>query len=90
MTQLSRTVFQELSKCHQYRWRINVKANQDSLHILVVGDFNGKIGNKINGNGNWKENAYRTNKNITNQHLMNAGGKCNGTWTMEQGKEKSV
>ena len=48
--QESRTTVQELAECHTKIENEIEKANQDKQHILVVGDFNCKIGN--NGNDN--------------------------------------
>ena len=50
MPQESRATVQELAECYKKIENDIEKANQDKQHILVVGDFNCKIGNKINGN----------------------------------------
>ena len=47
MPQESRTTVQELEECNKKIENEIEKANQDKQHILVVGDFNCKIGNKL-------------------------------------------
>ena len=78
MPQESRKTVQELAECHKKIVNEMEKASQDKHHIVIVGYFNCKIGNKINGNDNTITNGERMPIELVkkhNIHLMTAGGK---------------
>ena len=69
-------------------------AEEESQQVLLIGDFNAKIGNLIQGNKDTITKSGRHLKRIVEKQrlkIINADkSKCRGIWTREQGKEKSV
>ena len=76
MPQESRTTVQELADCYRKMENEIEKANQEEQHIIIVGDLNCRIGNKVNGNDNAMTKGERMPMELViehNLHLMNAG-----------------
>ena len=80
----------EMYKSIEEQISIGKERNQN---ILLLGDFNCKIGDAINGNtkevtkgGKLLLDMAKTNKLV----ILNTTPTCHGTWTREEGKSKSV
>ena len=68
-------------------------AKQHKQHLLMMGDFNCKIGKSIkNNNAEVSKSGKNFNKMIEKNKLivLNAVDSCVGTWTREEGGSKSV
>ena len=69
------------------------QAKERNQKVLLLGDFNCKIGNKIRGN---KPDISKSGKmllSMVKKHkmvLLNSLGVCSGLWTREEGESKSV
>ena len=61
--------------------------------ILIMGDFNCKVGNEIEGNNSEVTKGGKLLLELcrnTGMVIMNANEKCRGKWTRSQGTERSI
>ena len=68
-------------------------AREKAMQVMVIGDFNCKVGNYVEGN---HEEVTMSGKKLLamleneNLQLMNASDRCDGLWTRQEGDTKSV
>ena len=84
---------EELQKIYKEMEKDVIEAQSKGESILVMGDFNCKIGDKIEGNNDEVTKGgimlLEMCKN-TGMGIVNSLKNCEGTWTRVQGKEKSI
>ena len=91
--QESRTKVKEMRKIYkkiQMQIEEGLTKNQQ---IMVVGDFNCKVGNVVEGNKTEISSAGKMLLEMigrTNCKIMNGSKKCKGLWTRKEGESKSV
>ena len=91
--QESRTTLEKYEEMYQSIGNQILLAKQNNQKLMLVGDFNCKIGQTIKGN---KEEVTKSgkifNEMITKNKLMvlNSMEECKGVWTREEGGTKSV
>ena len=91
--QESRTTMSEYIKMYESINEQILIAKQKQQKLLLMGDFNCKVGNKIIGNS---KEISKSGKNFLHMiksnklEMINGSEKCSGLWTREEGGTKSV
>ena len=71
-----------------------IKAKEEDQQSIITGDFNAKIGDRIKGNMSTVTKGGRQLLKMIDKYYMKIVNKeqeiCEGLWTQEQGKDKSV
>ena len=84
----------ELKKMYESITKEIQEAREHKQQVIVIGDFNAKVGTAIQGNKETITKGGRLLLKMTqkeNMSLVNADKhRCKGLWTREQGKGKSV
>ena len=91
--QESRTAIDGYEEMYQNIEKQILLAKQNNQKLMLMGDFNCKIGHSIKGNNaEVSKSGKFFNKMVENNKLLvlNAMEKCSGTWTREEGGSKSV
>ena len=88
------TPVRELKKTYESITKEIQEAREHKQQVIVIGDFNAKVGTAIQGN---KETITKGGRLLLkmiqkeNMSLVNADKhRCKGLWTREQGKGKSL
>ena len=69
------------------------EARKRDQNVIVVGDFNCKVGSTVTGNTEDVSKGGKILLNMVNKQnlkILNAGKKCKGLWTRTDGTKKSV
>ena len=93
MPQESRTKKDKLQIIYDNIAKQIQKAEFEKQHILICGDFNCKIGEKIPRNDAKVTMGGKMLLTMLKKHnlmVVNATEKCRGVWTRTQGNEKSI
>ena len=91
--QESRTKAKDLKEMYKYIQKQIEEAKRHKQKVLIIGDFNCKIGNHIQGN---KDEITKGGKLLLKMvekmelEIMNCNNVCEGKWTRVQGNGKSV
>ena len=91
--QESRTKVCDLKKMYKKIEEQVNKGKEKDQKVLIVGDLNCKIGNKIKGNTEQVTTGGRLLIQLVeklNLEIINAHPKCQGLWTRQEGGKKSV
>ena len=91
--QESRTKKNKLKKVYQSMEREVKKAKEKKQSVLLMGDFNCKVGDAINGNKGEVSNGGRMLLEMMNRNnltMANGTKTCKGLWTRQCGMERSV
>ena len=91
--QESRTLNQDLKKLYTAIEDNISEASQRNEKLVLIGDFNCKVGNCIQGNTETKTKGGRVLLKMVEKHNLckvNANSNCQGIWTGFQNEEKSV
>ena len=91
--QESRTKKNKLKKVYQSIEREVKKAKEKKQSVLLMGDFNCKVGDAINGNKGEVSNGGRMLLEMMNRNnltMANGTKTCKGLWTRQCGMERSV
>ena len=92
--QVNVTPVKELRKMYESITKEIQEAREHKQQVIVLGDFNAKVGTKIQGNKETITKGERLLLKIIQKEttsLVNADKRrCKGLWTREQGKQKSV
>ena len=91
--QNSRTSKKDLTKMYEnIRTQIRI-AEESKQYLMIIGDFNAKVGNLIEGNNEEISTAGKQLKEMllkTNCMIVNASKKTTGKWTRTEGTKKSI
>ena len=91
--QESRTSKQDLAKMYEnIKTQIKI-AEENKQYLMIIGDFNAKVGNLIEGNNEEISTAGKLLKEMllqTNYMIVNASNKTTGKWTRTEGTKKSI
>ena len=91
--QESRTTSDEYVKMYESIEEQILYAKQKQQKLLMVGDFNCKIGERIAGNSKEVSKSGKNFLGMTKSNklqIVNQSEKCSGLWTREEGNVKSV
>ncbi len=83
----------QLQKVYKNIEREVMRAQENGESIMIMGDFNCKIGKKIDGNTDEVTKGGKLLLELcenTGMSIINAHEKCEGKWTRVQGNEKSI
>ena len=88
------TRVKELRKMYESITKEIQDAREHKQQVIVLGDFNAKVGTKIQGNKETITKGERLLLKIIQKEIMSLVNadkhRCKGLWTREQGKQKSV
>jgi exonuclease III len=93
MPQESQTKIGKLRKIYKDIEREVMEAQREKESIVVLGDFNCKVGEEIKGNTEEVTKAGKLMMELcknTGVTIVNAEEKCNGLWTRKEGTSKSI
>ena len=93
MPQESRTLLKDIKTIYNAIADEAKKAVDSEEKIMIVGDFNCKVGIEIEGNREEVSKGGRELLKLVNKYnlkLLNSDKSCNGLWTRKQGNELSV
>ena len=84
----------ELKKLYTSITEEIIRAKEEDQQTIIIGDFNAKIGDRIQGNTATITKGGRQLMKMVDKYEMKIVNEnkeiCKGLWTREQGKEKSV